>query len=65
MSVRVSLRGMLRLIRVDTLRRVNNVGFLAAHIVWLKPTLDIVTHVLFFQDRNHAINQQLYIFIFH
>ena len=34
MSFRVSLRGMLRLIRVDTLRRVHNVGFLAgtAHI---------------------------------
>ena len=29
MSIRVSLRGMLRLIRVDTLRRVHHVGFLA------------------------------------
>ena len=27
MSVRVSLRGMLRLVRVDILRRVHNVGF--------------------------------------
>ena len=31
-SVRVSLRGMLRLIRVDTLRRVHNVGFLAGRL---------------------------------
>ena len=32
MSVRVSLRGMLRLIRVDTLRSVYNVGFLAERL---------------------------------
>ena len=32
MSVRVNLRGMLRLIRVDTLRRVHNVGFLAERL---------------------------------
>ena len=31
MSARVSLRGML--IRVDTLRRVNNVGFLAGRLI--------------------------------
>ena len=33
MSVRVSLRGMLRLIRVDTLRRAHNVGFLAGRLI--------------------------------
>ena len=33
MSVRDSLHGMLRLIRVDTLRRVHNVGFLAARLI--------------------------------
>ena len=32
MSIRVILRGMLRLILVDTLRRVQNVGFLAARL---------------------------------
>ena len=32
MSVRVRLRGMLRLIRVDNLRRVHNVGFLAGQL---------------------------------
>ena len=32
MSVRVSLRGMLRLIRIDTSRRVHNVGFLAGRL---------------------------------
>ena len=32
MPVWVSLRGMLRLIRIDTLRRVQNISFLAAQI---------------------------------
>ena len=32
---RISLRGMLRLIRVDTLRRVHNVGFLAGRLICL------------------------------
>ena len=32
MSVRVSLRGMLKLIRVDSLRRAHNVGFLAGRL---------------------------------
>ena len=32
-SVRVSLRGMLRLIRVDTLRRVHNVGYLVIRFI--------------------------------
>ena len=36
MSSQVSLRGMLRLIRVDTLRRVHNVAFLAR---WIKSSL--------------------------
>ena len=34
-SVRVSLRDMLRLIRVDTLRRVHNVGFLAGRLKYI------------------------------
>ena len=34
MSIRVDLRGMLRLIRVDTLRRVHNVGFLTGRVIW-------------------------------
>ena len=33
MPVRVSLHGMLRLISVDTLRRVHNVGFLAERLI--------------------------------
>ena len=33
MSIRVSLRCMLRLIRVDTLLRVHNVGFLAGRLL--------------------------------
>ena len=33
MSVRISLRGMLRLIRFEILRRVNNVGFLARQLI--------------------------------
>ena len=33
MSVRVSLCGMRMLIRVDTLRRVDNVGFLAVQLI--------------------------------
>ena len=32
-SVRVNLRGMLRLIRVDTLRKVYSVGFLAGRLI--------------------------------
>ena len=34
MSARVSLRGMLRLIRVDTLRRFHNVGFLVKRLIF-------------------------------
>ena len=34
-SVRVSLRGMLRLIRVDTLRRVHNVDFLVERLIYI------------------------------
>ena len=33
MSARVSLRGMLKLIRVDTLRRVHNVGILEERLI--------------------------------
>ena len=33
LSARISLRGMLRLIRVDTLRKVHNVGFLAIRLI--------------------------------
>ena len=36
MSDRVSLRGMLMLIRVDTLRRVHNVGFLVERLNYHK-----------------------------
>ena len=32
-SIRVSLRGMLRLFRFDTLRRVHNVGFLVERLI--------------------------------
>ena len=34
MFVRISLRGMLRLIRVDTLRTVHNVGFLLERLIF-------------------------------
>ena len=33
MSILVSLRSMLRLIRIDTLRRVHNVGFLVGRLI--------------------------------
>ena len=33
MSIRLSLRGMLMLIRVDTFRRVHNVGFRAGRLI--------------------------------
>ena len=35
MSARISLRGMLRLIRIDTLRRVHNVGFLVIRLFFI------------------------------
>ena len=35
MSVRVSLRGMLNPIRVDTSRRLHNVGFLAERLIYV------------------------------
>ena len=35
MYVRIILRGMLKLIRVDTLRRVHTVGFLAGRLIHL------------------------------
>ena len=38
MSVRVSLRGLLRLIRVDTLRRVHTVGFLTGRLTCIEST---------------------------
>ena len=34
-SVRVSLRGMLRLIRSDALHRFHNVGFLAERLIFI------------------------------
>ena len=34
MSIRVSLRGMLRLIRGDTLRKVHNAGFLVQRLMY-------------------------------
>ena len=36
MSVRVSLCGMLRLIRIDTLRRVRNIGLLLERLIFLR-----------------------------
>ena len=42
MPLRNRLRGMLRLIRVDTLRRVHNVGFLMEWLIlfmWIKVNL--------------------------
>ena len=36
-SIRISVRGILRLIQVDTLRRVHNVGFLAGRLNYYKP----------------------------
>ena len=43
MSVRVSLRRMLRLIRVDTLRRVRKVGFLAGRLIYFISFYNIVS----------------------
>ena len=60
MSVRVNLRGMLRLIRVDTLRRVNFFGFLVGRLKQYCHTLDtdLLISVLgldvFFYGINHA-----------
>ena len=34
MSVQVSQRGMLRLIQIDTLRRLHNVGFLVERLIY-------------------------------
>ena len=50
MYIRVSLRGMLRLIRVDTLRRVHNVGFLAGR-------LNLLIHI--FQVRTYFVYEVL------
>ena len=36
MSVWISLRGILRLIRIDTLRRVHNVGFLTKQLKYFR-----------------------------
>ena len=41
-SVRVSLRGMLRLNRGDTLRRVHNVGFLVIQLIYLVQPLQCI-----------------------
>ena len=42
MSDRVSLRGMLRLIRIDTLRRVNNVIFLVVRIILIPYGIELL-----------------------
>ena len=45
-SIRVSLRGMLRLIRVDTLRRDHNVGFLAGRLIYQSAkTRNLICHL--------------------
>ena len=49
MSVRVSLRGILRLIRVDTLRRIHNVGFLVERFICL---LFILLYSVVFNRQN-------------
>ena len=40
MSVRASLRGMLSLIRVDTVRRIHNVGILAERLIYRSDCAD-------------------------
>ena len=42
MSIRVSLRDMLKLIRVDTLRRIHNFGFLAGRLHSTKLQLPVM-----------------------
>ena len=44
-SFRVSLRGMLRLIRVDTLRIVHNVGFPVERLIYL---MDVTKYMYIF-----------------
>ena len=56
-SVRVSLCGMLRLFRVDTLRRVHNVGFLEEHVI------SIVT-ILLLENVVFAALYHCYLFIY-
>ena len=55
MSIRVSLRGMLRLTRVDTLRRVHNVGFSAGRLKLLFFQWSIELEVQIFNDENTDI----------
>ena len=49
MSIRVSLRGMLRLIRVDILRRVHTVGFLAGRLNCITAFTDLLEEFKFLQ----------------
>ena len=52
MSVRVSLRGMPRLIRVGSLRRVHNVGFLLERIIC---TCSVFVCMAFYAADNNGI----------
>ena len=54
MYIRVSLRGMLRLIRVDTLRRVHNVGFLTRRLKYIITQTRVVYFIrLYFPLRHY------------
>ena len=53
MSIRRSLRGMLRLIRVDTLRRVQKVCILAGRLICRR----CLTHLRQRSVRDHNLNQ--------
>ena len=55
MSVRVSLRGMLRLVRVDTLRRVHTVGFFARRLKCVLVTLPCPTVYEFKHNHRRTI----------
>ena len=68
MSIRVSLRGMLRhaqaclgmlrLIRIDTLRRVLSIGFLAGRLIYINVDLNQITQIkrLIWIYTNHITN---------
>ena len=43
-SIRVSMRGMLRMIWVYTLRRDHNVGFLAGRLIYKPTNLRLIMH---------------------
>ena len=57
MSVQVSLRGMLRLTKVDTLRRVHIVGFLVERLILEESVLAIFRSVVIYDNDLSAFSE--------